>query len=570
MGRRKLFWTVDCETDPFKVGRVPEPFIWGAYEGTTEQYEEFQTGTQCADFFRDKTAICYAHNGGKFDYHYLRDEINTDDPIMLINGRLAKFKIGECEFRDSLNIFPNTRLQDFGGKIEIEYEKMEVERRHEPNTWAEIRRYLKQDCVLLWEMIARYRKEYGTNLTQASASMKYFERMYGLQAPRQTKAQHDRYRPYYYGGRVQCFESGSQATAFSVADINSAYPYAMLSNHPFSTTGELLSELPKEKKIPQCLITLKAVSRGMLPWRSEDGKELYFPDDSDRAQTRTYHVTGWEYLAALEQNALTVSSIEEVHYFPLRIDFKDYIQKFYADRETARVKGDVAGRIFGKYFMNSLYGKFGANPEHYCEYVIASSDSLEKWLSEGFHVYKEWGARYLMERKPTEEQLNDLNGKWRFYNVATAASITGFVRATLGTAISRCAGVLYCDTDSIAARDVSALRMGTALGEWKHEGNFDRYSIAGKKLYAFHVAGAGDEYCPENGDETWKIASKGVNFAKLPNGPALITQIANGQDILFNPEVPTYSVTRPEPRFIARTISYTAKNMALAPDPKLH
>jgi len=64
------------------------------------------------------------------------DHINSDEPVMVINGRLARFRIGECEFRDSLNIFPNTRLADFGVKNEIDYALMEPDRRTDPNVRA--------------------------------------------------------------------------------------------------------------------------------------------------------------------------------------------------------------------------------------------------------------------------------------------------------------------------------------------------------------------------------------------------------------------------------------------------
>src|SRR5262249_16318847 len=144
---------------------------WGAYCGENElgveEYYEFTTVDEVVAFFRDKKITVYAHNGGKFDYHYLREYLNSDEPVMVINGRLARFRIGEAEFRDSLNIFPNTRLADFGGKISIDYEKMEPERRSDPNIRAEIGVYLKQDCKLLWDMVARYRKDYGVSLTQA-------------------------------------------------------------------------------------------------------------------------------------------------------------------------------------------------------------------------------------------------------------------------------------------------------------------------------------------------------------------------------------------------------------------
>lgn len=572
--RRKTFWTLDCETDPFKIGRVPEPFAWGAYCGENElgveEYYEFATPDEVVAFFRDKKITVYAHNGGKFDYHYLREHLNSDEPIMVINGRLARFRIGECEFRDSLNIFPNTRLADFGGKIEIDYAKMEPERRTDPNVRAEISVYLRQDCKLLWDMVARYRKDYGVSLTQAGASLKYWERQSGIEAPRQTKAQHERYRPYYYGGRVQCFESGYAAADFSVADINSAYPFGMLQTHPFCPEAEIRDHLPPEPKIRNCLVKLDAVSRGALPWRDPGSGELYFPDDEagNRQRVRTYSVTGWELLAGLELDAISVVRIREVHYFSQTVDFKKYIEHFYNQREEARLRGDIAGRIFGKYFMNSLYGKFGANPENYSEYVIATDDSFADWLLKGYRAYKPWGERYLMERTPTEEDLNDAQGKWRFYNVATAASVTGFVRAHLFRALSACSGTIYCDTDSIAARDTGSLKFGNQLGEWKHEGKFDRFAIAGKKLYAFHKSGADEAYDPKAKEDarTWKIASKGVNFAADTTGPDRIAEIARGGALTYEPDVPTYSITRQLPRFIPREIRATAKDMSIAPE----
>ncbi|HEV8593149.1 MAG TPA: DNA polymerase, partial [Pyrinomonadaceae bacterium] len=289
---RRIFWTLDAETDPFLVGREPEPFIWGAYCGENElgleEYYEFYTIDEVVEFFESKAVVVYAHNGGKYDYQIrhkpgnhryfcLRDAINSDEPIMVINGRLAKFRIGKAEFRDSLNILPNTRLEDFGGKIKIDYSKMERDKRSDPNVFSEIRTYLRQDCRLLWEVVSRYRRDYGCGLTQAGSSMKYWSKMYHVEPPRQTKAQHDRYRPYYYGGRVQCFESGVLRTAFSVADINSAYPFAMLRDHAFCTEGRRQTHLPPEPKLSQCLITLDATSRGALPWRDPEDGELYFP-----------------------------------------------------------------------------------------------------------------------------------------------------------------------------------------------------------------------------------------------------------------------------------------------------
>lgn len=572
------FWTIDCETDPFHacddvecskchgLGRVPKDFIWGAYCGDTDQYEEYATATDVAEAFASRKSTVYAHNGGKFDYHYLRDHINADDTLMIINGRLARFKIGECEFRDSLNIFPNTRLKDFGIKEEIDYELMEPDKRNDPNVLAEIKRYLRQDCIGLWGVVDRYRRDYGNKLTQAGASMKYWEKnYYKADAPRQTRRQQEEYRPYYNGGRVQCFEHGTASQEFKVADINSAYPYAMLEPHPIECEGDISTKLPKDHLLSTTLIKVEGTSRGALPWRDPKTQELYFPDDEGghRKRRRVYYVTGHEFIAALELNALDVHKIRECHIFRKRVDFRAYMDHFYELREVARLNGDVAGRIFGKYFMASLYGKFGADPDQYFEFVIATEDSYARHVEQGYEPYKLFGkGRMLMCRELPDAQK-------RFYNVATAASVTGYVRAHLFRALSKCSGLIYCDTDSIAARETTGIEYGTKLGQWKHEGLFDRYSIAGKKLYAFHKAGAAEEFDPDASEKehTWKIAAKGIKIGNSTEAPDIIRKLAGGEKVRVINEVPCYTITREKPVFVHRTVKKTFRDMAIAPEP---
>jgi len=594
---------VDAETDPFHncsdvtcakcsgLGRVPKDFLWGAYEGDSEQYLEFTDCDELIDFFERQKTTVYAHNGGKFDYHLgsFRQRINSDEPIMVINGRLAKFKIGNCEFRDSLNLFPNTKLSDFnddsGAKLEIDYALFEADRRNDPNTIAEIKRYLNRDCTRLWHIIRRYWDQYGKSLTQAGSSLKYWEKMYEIKAPRQTKVQHDRYKPFYYGGRVQCFAEGNATTDFKVADINSAYPEAMLREHMFSPEAMRETHLPPEPDIYKCLIECDAVSRGAFPWRDPDTHELFFPDDEagNRNRLRRYTITGWEFITALELDSAKIFNIRSVHHFPITVNFKRYIDHFYAEREACRKLNDVAGRTFCKYFMNGLYGKLGSDCSKYAEYLIASTDTVEDWINGtnksgcnpenkgGYQIYQPWGDRFLLCRTPLEAELNDITGPWKYYNVATAASVTGYVRAKLFKALKSCSGVLYCDTDSVAARDTSSLTFGTALGDWKDEGEFDGYSIAGKKLYAFHKRGAGLTYDPKANekDRHYKIASKGVDYANRADAPDILRRIAAGELNHYVPEAPCFTITRETARFISRDVKRTVKDMSIAPDMEL-
>lgn len=551
---RREVWAADCETDPFKPGRIPQPFIWGAYEIHSRRYESFGSATTLVSFFRDRKCTVYFHNGGKFDLHYLRSDFNSDENILLINGRITRAYIGAAEFRDSYSLIP-VPLAKYQ-KETFDYSILEASERDKPENIPKIEQYLKSDCVNLGDMLLQFFERYGHHLTQAGAAMNYWAKHYhGNRKPRQSPAQFERYRPFYYGGRVECFTSGYREMAFKVVDKNSAYPDAMLSEHPIACEAMLLSALPRDSDLPRCFITLRGVSQGALPYRLDSG-ELVFPWDET---VRLYHVTGWEYIAALEESALRVETILEVHLFRETVNFSDYIHHFYNERKIAKCNGDKAGDLFAKLFMNSCYGGFAMNPENYHEYLLSSEEKLADHLEDDYAIYHPWGdGRSLLWRKlPVEAQQR------MYKNIATAASITGLVRASLFRDLCRVRNPLYCDTDSISAADVSGLQIGAELGQWKIELECDAYAIAGKKLYAQRSAydqglnkETGEYDYPQG---AYKIACKGVKLSA-----AEIIEIARGCTLAYHPAVPTYSITRPQPRFISRQVRLTAKTPVAA------
>ena len=597
--RSKPFWALDSESDPFESDtkavarracpecgvaagvscriargekrkvrtherrrRVPVPFIWGLWGGPSGcEYHVFTTVQQVVDFLRDKPHIVYAHNGGKFDYHYLKEHVNTDETISIICGRLARFKIGVCEFRDSMNILP-VALRKFK-KDDFNYDLLEPDVRDLPENVPLIAKYLKSDCFNLYELVSAHRAENGVTLTQAGASMRKWAKMAKVSPPKQSASDYHYYKRYYYGGRVQCLEYGNKTLDFKVLDINSAYPQAMLHEHPFSPQGAVLSELPKrESDYHKCLITLDCTARSCFPFRT--GKDptkgdLYFPHDE--RTVREYNVTGYEFVMAQEMNAISNIKIKTVHRFLGTVKFEEYIQQQWDKRAAAKAAGNAALDIIYKLLMNSLYGKFASDYSKYLEYVICHLDEVLDYVREGYDpdpvVWCE--GKRLMERPIPDS-------KHRYYNIATAASITGYVRAKLFQALMQVERPLYCDTDSIACVGVGSLQVGAGkgLGEWKDEGSFDRYSIAGKKTYAFHRSGH-PLTLDLNGDneyEHWKVACKGVDA-----DPEQIHQVASGQPIDYSPEVPTYSLKRQQPTFIDRRVRLTARDIRRVPEP---
>ena len=523
----KTIWVADSETDPFKAGRIPTPFIWGCYNGS--EYHQFLTTDEFVDFFEDKDVIVYAHNGGKFDWHFLLHRLEAFEPLMVISGRLSRFKIGACEFRDSYNIlpFPLSAYQ----KDVVDYAIFEPDERIKPDNWKTITAYLKSDCVYLYEMVSEFINRYGIHLTQAGAAMKTWQKITKEKAPKTNSMFYDMISPYYYGGRVECFKTGILDFDFKVIDINSAYPFAMKHLHPYGNNFDISDSLPRsEAHTARAFITLTCVSRGAFPFRGKDG--LSFPADDIK---REYSITGWEFLTAVKTKTIEDWDIVRVLSFSDSIRFDDYIDHFYTMKSDCKKSGDKAGYIFAKLFLNSLYGKFGSNPEKYREYTIVKPQYVQAADQDGYSFDAELGPWALCSKALDED-------KQHYYNVAVAASITGFVRAYMWDALNKCKGIIYCDTDSIACTDTGVLELDpNNLGAWDVEAECDGGGVAGKKLYAFHDKGG-----------KWKTASKGVRL-----GHEDIMKVARGVDVTYNPDAPSFSLKRGI-KFISRKVTKNA------------
>jgi hypothetical protein len=536
--KRKIdFAVIDAETDPFKKGRIPQPFIWGFYDGI--EYHEFATlGELLAHIATLGKVLIYAHNGGRFDYHYLRDDFEDDSPVMVIAGRIAEFKIGDATFRDSMNFLMNPLSAFQKEKVDYTLFEEDVRSRH----MSIIRDYLRSDCINLHNVISAFFARFGKCLTMAGAAMRYWQKHYPSEMVMQDAAQFAKYKPFYYGGRVQCFEHGHARVPFKLIDLNGAYARAMLDQHPLSPEGTVSHRMPKDSATSRCFFHVTAIAQGCFPLRYDGG--LYFPDDGI---AREYHVTGWEMQAALDLNLVRIVKVHNVHRFPLTLNFAGYITEFYEERKRAQAAGDQWSDIFAKFMQNGLYGKFCSDPDKYSEYRVSSLARFPDWINDGWLRLDNWGDRKLIARPVPDV-------KRHYYNVCTGASITGYVRAMLMQAMQKCRGLIYCDTDSIAARDISDLPLGIELGEWKLEMTCDEYAIAGKKLYAMH----GVKH--KTGKVGWKTATKG---AKLE--PEDIIKVALGEQVLYEPEVPTYSIHTAEPRFVGRQIKSTYRDSRLVP-----
>lgn len=544
---------IDCETDPFKVGRFPKPFVWGNFD--ERGYKYFRRFKPLLNWLEkpDDKRLVYAHNAGKFDFLFkeLIKEIPDFTMMKIIHGRLAQFKIRKLEFRDSYSAVP-VALKEYK-KDDIKYWKLE--KKHRKKYWKEIIKYLKTDVVALHELMSARNEQYGPTLTLAGASLKAACKIHDIESPKSTYAYFKRLKPYYYGGRTQCHVRGIKKGPIFSVDINSAYPYAMGYDHPWGARFfKQKSKFPKN--IPdRSFIEIDVECRGALP----EGTLKFgtkFPDDGKR---RILRISGWEYNTARKLKMLGKKpKIKTLYTFFEKQNFKKYIKHFYNIRKSA-AKGSPE-KIFGKLFMNSLYGRMGLAGNEYKQYMIAPFRARKKMFKEGWHQGEETvDERVIYFRDEPRE-------RWRFHDVAVAASVTGFVRAMLvqAMALLRKKGFLiyYCDTDGIhcfhpklkpkAAEKLlkRTLKFDDELGNWKLDAVFTRMSYGGKKLYAGNLR-----------RDFWEKKDGKLVKAKKAHKGAILTReqiekIARGGTVIYERESPSMGILTGS-RFIRRKIKAT-------------
>jgi hypothetical protein len=517
--------TCDLETNPFKAGRKLVPFLAGWYDGKIiRKFWGEDCLKRCWKSMRHYPGYIYLHNGGKFDLHFFLRVIPVADIIPdgnpPIHGRIATLKIlNGPTFIDSYLILPVPLAAH--GKEEIDYRIFEEDLREKPANKKRINAYFDTDLLSLHEFVSDFVQEYGYGLTLAGRAFAAGKQLLDIKKFPQTNRFYDeKYRGYYFGGRCQFFALGSVPFPCRCYDLNSAYPHAMLSRHEWG--GKFLIQKHEPgRNFEQSFFRVTGRADGCFPVRTEAG--LDYP-----GVTREWHLTGWEFKAGLETGAFHPQKIIAVHVPERTRDFAPYVHHFYHLKQTAATPTE---RLFAKLMLNSFYGRFALNPREHKETLwLSYGDTPEDYDEDqgqdnGWEIEKVWEECDLVlwsRKKPPE--------KWRFFDVALAASITGFVRASLWRALCRVRRPVYCDTDSIICGDGAALPQGDGLGQWKEEAVCGPGSlwIAGKKLYAMHCR-----------DGTWKTAAKGVRLA-----PADICRVALGEVISTVSAAPTFSLYR--------------------------
>lgn len=574
----KRVCVVDSETDPFKYGRPPKPFSWGFYDG--QIYKDYWTSdlldatVALLDYLAsiDEPLIIYAHNGGKFDFFFFMEHGAIENPALIISGRITKAALlGIHEIRDSYSIMPIPLKQmtdtTIGGKLDIEYWKLEKE--HRENHKEEILKYQKQDCVVLYGYVMKFRERYGDKLTVGAMAITELEKYHKVS---RQNAEHDsKFRPYYFGGRVECFmdrgvrggkKIAPNGNKWKIYDVNSMYPDAMKSyDHPYGANYVTVSDPFKRFNkrtgdiqgfVGPYFMVFVGNNRGAIPKRLENGGlDFNIPYGE-------FHACSHEIKVACELGLIDVHEIKSVWIPHEFLRFDKFVEITIQEKIEGKKNGDKAQETFAKLKMNSPYGKMASNAGDFKEWFIYDSEGGE----DAFYEFEEWRSRFVQIKggKSSQVVTNDAEmvhdyGRfeiWQapnpsdrgFFDVAVAASITSAARSILLRAIHHAERALYCDTDSLVCLSLKHVELDDyKLGAWKFEGSCDAIYIAGKKMYSAMLDQLDKQGKPQN-----KIASKG---AKLVHQD--IVDMCDGKIVYWQSDAPNFKFSG-ETKFVARRV----------------
>jgi hypothetical protein len=272
-------------------------------------------------------------------------------------------------------------------------------------------------------------------------------------------------------------------------------------------------------------IRFKGTQRGALPVRTKQGLNFNI-FDSDDTPDGEFFTMSHEFKVAKKYGLITVREITGVMVPVETINFSEFIQENMQEKIIGKETKDKPREIFAKLLMNSSYGKFGQNPEHFKDYLFRYPG--EELPSDFWELSQDYGDVEIYEKPANAES---------YYDVATAASVTSAARAVLLDAIQNAKGIIYCDTDSLVCESYNGRIDPFALGAWDMETQGTAAYIAGKKLYALY-----------DGDECVKLASKGVRLTG-----ADIKKLCKGEKFDYFREAPNFKITG-EAKFLTRTV----------------
>ena len=514
--RNKKF-TADFET----LVNPQETRVWavGLCEiGNTENFQYGDSIDYFMNFCRNKKAnyIIYFHNlkfDGEFIIHWLltngftcikdkKDRAdNTFTTLISDTGQFYsieiffetqnKRKINKVTIYDSLKIL-NFSVSQVAKSFNLGLLKGEIDYKKDrpigyQMTQEEID-YLKNDVVIMAKALTIMFTQNLTKMTIGSNALSQYKEMnqsFRLYFPVLPYEIDQQIRESYKGGftYLNPYYKGKEVQKGSVYDANSLYPSVMYNeNLPIGEPLYFEGKYEMDRLYPlyvqklTCAFNLKP---NKIPSIQIKNNMSFLPNEyieSSNDELITLTLTSVDLSLFFEQyDVYDITYHGGWKFKQLKGLFKQYIDKYTEMKTTAKQNKNSALYLIAKLMLNSLYGKFGSNPNVRGKYPILTDDGIVKY-------------------KLYPNEIKDSN------YIPVASFITSYARRkTIKTSqMIRDYSIehygedyyIYSDTDSIHILNLTKEELMPLidisdydLGAWKHEGNFIKAKFLRQKCY---------------------------------------------------------------------------------------
>lgn len=513
-------YVADFETTTPKDGETATSTrVWAYGVCEVGNEENFVYGNNISDFMRwcengDNKEIFF-HNlkfDGEFLLHYLEtngyihSDAKTDRTYNVTISHMSAFykievifkrnknrKFRKVVFKDSHKKLPFT-VERIGKAFNLGVEKLEVaedfytrERSINHQITQEELEYLRNDVVTVSKALHIQFEQGLGKMTVGADAMAYYKALMGGEQkfryhfPKLPLYIDDDIRDALRGGFTYCDERTQEQDigVGVVFDVTSLYPSVMRTRllpfgepeffegkyeyddmYPLYIMKVTFDFQLKEDKIP-CIQIKENLRFEPTEYLKNNVDELGMFDPV------TMFITNVEWELFNEHYDITVHNYENGWKFKAAYGlFDEYVDFWVAVKEKATKDENSAIRELSKLMLNSLFGKFGTNPDMTGKYPV---------LEDGKMKYK------MKEQMKVEEIAKNV------VYTAMAVFITAYARVqTVSTAQKVYPRFLYADTDSVhlSGKDMpTEFVIGDNLGEWKFEGAFTRARFLRAKTY---------------------------------------------------------------------------------------
>lgn len=484
--------------------------VGGHYDGTTYSERTWPHESEFARLVVGAHGATWGHNAGRFDHKWTLEHIRrsgVEASIRAAGTCIVELRAGRFSGYDSKAI-SMLSLADFCKGVSTEKQDNPL-RCLTPETcgptcrgycrfhrgmahvdFERVREYLRADCESLWLSLQRLKgwsDEHDIDLapTIGGASWACAKRTCDLPDATLSLAQHEFCREGYFGGRTEVFrptaDSGYEydvSAMYSAAGSDLSMPWG-------ESTWRYADEARRAYRVGapgifRAVVSVPEMWVPPLPVRTVD--RITFPTGTFAGVW-----TGIE-LRYAESLGVTIENVEEALTWPEERNlFKDWVKRLWdlrADPSHGGKKSSLG--TFLKFYLNSLWGKFGSQPGADVFLVNPAEPPLD---SEPVDVGREV---YSFDR-PTVRKLKD--GRWvagsPCCHIEWASHVTAWARVEWHREAMEGGGddLVYCDTDSLFTLRPRTRRVGAGLGLWNDEGPWTDFSSIAPKFHRYTRAG---------------------------------------------------------------------------------